>query len=55
MLRTSGASSVGVFFVQSPVAATSKSGRGAMRPAISVLNVSTRRFGEFSQRQPPCM
>ena len=38
-----------------PVADTSSSGRGAARAAISMLFVSMRRLGPFSQMHPPCM
>ena len=55
MLRIAGYSTVGVFTVQSPVAETSRSGRGAISAPISILLTSKRRFGAFSQIQPPCI
>ncbi len=50
-----GYSTCGVFFVQSPVQDTRSRGRGAVHAPNSTLNASTRRFGAFSHRQPPCM
>ena len=50
-----GYSTVGVFTVQSPVADTSSSGRGAISAPISILLTSKRRFGAFSQMHPPCI
>ncbi|MEJ7709847.1 MAG: hypothetical protein WKF84_08305 [Pyrinomonadaceae bacterium] len=46
---------MGVFLVQSPLADTISIGRGAIIAAISTLNVPSRRFGAFSQGEPPCM
>ena len=53
--RTAGNSSSSVCDVQSPVADTMSSGRGAIVAPISTLVVSSRSPGGFSQRQPPCM
>ena len=55
MPRTAESSASRVFTVQSPVAETISSGRGAMVAAISTLLVSRRSVGAFSHRQPPCM
>ena len=50
-----GYSTSGVSFVQSPVAETSKSGRGAIIAPISILLKSIRKLGAFSHKQPPCI
>src|SRR4026207_1207937 len=55
MRRTAGYSASSVLAVQSPVAETISSGRGAIVAAISTLVVSRRSEGGFSHRQPPCM
>ena len=55
MLRTAGYSTRGVSRVQSPVADTSNSGRGAIRAPISMFELSSRRMGAFSHRHPPCI
>ena len=55
MAFIAGYSCRGVFFVQSPVAATISIGRGAIIAAISTLKVSTRNPGAFSHGDPPCI
>ena len=55
MLWTAGNSTRGVSRVQSPEAETISSGRGAIKAAISMLLVSSRRLAWFSQIQPPCI
>jgi hypothetical protein len=50
-----GYSTDGVAFVQSPVADTIMSGRGAANAPISMFDASNRINGEFSHMHPPCI
>ncbi len=55
MRLMAGYSSLGTFFVQSPVADTNNIGFGANAAAMSRLLMPRRSPGAFSQYDPPCM